>query len=255
MWKTGFAHSIGGRPYMEDYGVSVTGKDFCLMSVFDGHGGSKIAEECRNTIGKNFFKTLQVPQSIDYLEELYENLRRVVDDMPKDVLDSSGTTCTLLLLTDTHAYCLNVGDSSALMIYNDDSMRFLTTSDRPEVNIDDVKRIRSMGGIVFALERGGCLRVLGDLNMTRSLGDKRLKPFVIDEPHCRTVELLNAKVTVVASDGLWDFVSSASVREIIMLNWDENEFNIARHLVVAALNAGQSRADNVYVTVCRLRLL
>lgn len=61
-----------------------------------------------------------------------------------------------------------------------------------------------MGGWVIP-NRGGCNRVLGQLNVSRAIGDKLYKPFLIPDPEIIEYKLnKNDTHLIFATDGLWN---------------------------------------------------
>merc|ERR1711862_1016164 len=57
-----------------------------------------------------------------------------------------GTAANVILLTDTHIFCANAGDSRSILIRNGKPIA-LSTDHKPE-NDDERKRIESEGGFV-----------------------------------------------------------------------------------------------------------
>ncbi len=121
------------------------------------------------------------------------------------------------------------------------------SSDHKPTREDERKRIESLGGrIIFH----GTWRVEGILALTRAIGDKRLKAFVSGEPEVRRRRLIPGdSVLVIASDGLWDVVSSAEVCNIIRGATSSQE--AADTLTRAAFSRGS--ADNITTMVINLR--
>ena len=103
--------------------------------------------------------------------------------------------------------------------------------------------------------------------MTRSLGDTYLKPLVIPNPELRT-ELLNSNtegesadfgaVLVLASDGLWDAISSKEAGEVVLhclKSVPEADVESAVRLSSLALVCGAQQrgsTDNIAVLVAHV---
>ena len=102
--------------------------------------------------------------------------------------------------------------------------------------------------------------------MTRSLGDTYLKPLVIPDPELRT-ELLDSSdvegadvgaVLVLASDGLWDAISSEEAGEVVshcLKSVPEADAESAVRLSSLALVCGAQQrgsTDNIAVLVAHV---
>ncbi|KAL3912984.1 MAG: hypothetical protein SGPRY_008145, partial [Prymnesium sp.] len=98
----------------------------------------------------------------------------------------------------------------------------------------------------------GKLRVGGVIQVTRSLGDRKLRQFgLIPEPEVRVHTMEPAdNAIVMASDGLWDVLTPQRVNHV-MRNTAKSPDMIAKRLVEEAWDAGSE--DNVTVNVVFLR--
>lgn len=94
-------------------------------------------------------------------------------------------------------------------------------------------------------------RLGGLLAVTRAFGDLGLKKNMglTARPEVKKVEIrLSHRYVIVASDGLWDYVTLKSVQKV--LREGEEPDMIARSLVKLALTQGS--IDNISVIVVRL---
>jgi serine/threonine protein phosphatase PrpC len=135
----------------------------------------------------------------------------------------------------------------------------LSEDHKPDRN-DETKRINDLGGRVI---HWGRWRVEGVLAVSRSIGDARLKPYVTANPD--VVEHIvqdDDMFLVIASDGVWDTMSSDLVAKFCLVNTckivDKRlEVNdsllrwIARQISKRARENGSS--DNTSVIVANLR--
>ena len=82
------------------------------------------------------------------------------------------------------------------------------TDDHRASRRDERDRIEALrGGLV--LNCRGTWRVQGTLAVTRGIGDKHLKPWVVAEPETATVDVdERCELLILASDGLWDKVGN-----------------------------------------------
>ena len=146
----------------------------------------------------------------------------------------SGTTCVLIILIGKHLICANVGDSRAVISYdeqNDNNLNFLqilplSIDYKPEVP-EEKARILIAGGMV---ERFKDNLGLGDgpyrvfvpgknfpgLAISRSIGDLMGKKLgVIAEPGIKEFTIgKNTKFVILCSDGVLEFLNNINVRDI-----------------------------------------
>lgn len=111
-----------------------------------------------------------------------------------------------------------------------------------------MKRIQDAGGLVVLN------RVSGVLAVTRSLGDLKMKEYVIGDPYCESLELLPTDThLVVACDGLWDVVSDQEVCDTMLAPAGDGPATaqaLANRLLVKAIKQGTT--DNISIIVCLL---
>merc|ERR1712039_195147 len=100
----------------------------------------------------------------------------------------------------------NVGDSRAVL-FGGGGARRLSRDHRPD-DLAEARRVAQGGGRVI---EG---RVGGDLAISRSLGDHRLKgKGVSGTPD--SCSLVHGQALIIASDGLWDVVSDDEACELV----------------------------------------
>jgi serine/threonine protein phosphatase PrpC len=152
----------------------------------------------------------------------------------------SGSTCVICFFIDNKIICGNSGDSRAILITNEkgyDSVVFLSRDHKPNL-ADEMRRITRLNGRVDKYcengIRSGPFRVwlknqnYPGLAMSRSIGDLIAGSIgVINEPEIIEYELNEfSKFIVIASDGVWEFLSNEKVMEIInfyyITNFDAN---------------------------------
>ena len=147
---------------------------------------------------------------------------------------SSGTTCVLVIHVGEHIICANVGDSRAILIFDEENDTNLNSSkifplsfDTKPDNPGEKERIYGMGGIVEKMKNKygmevGPFRVweknkdYPGLAMSRSLGDFNGKNIgIIPEPEIVEWTLtIHSKFIVISSDGIWEFLNNKDVMEI-----------------------------------------
>jgi serine/threonine protein phosphatase PrpC len=169
------------------------------------------------------------------------------------IADNEGSTATVALITDNELHLAYVGDSAALLVdcETQNSTRLCQEVDTAASNENEVARVERAGGMV--LKVGGTLRVQGELAVTRALGDLKYKPYVTSEPHIVHVSLPNAGLgqrLVLATDGLWNFLTPEDVATTVAASQHLPESEIAELLYSAALLKGSN--DNITIAVINL---
>lgn len=72
---------------------------------------------------------------------------------------------------------------------------------------DELERIEKMGGVVVSVHEQE--RVMGELAVSRSFGDRFYKPYVSATPEIYKYKLdkMTNKYIILASDGLWNVIN------------------------------------------------
>lgn len=231
------------------YGINIGKTIGKLMFVCDGHGpeGEKIAQFLNEIIAKEFLLMLQRPKTkmikmSEAIKEFVIELDRKAEDHFKSndrITYLSGTTLTLIFLCEDRGYCAWVGDSKAIIVK--DSGQELTyerlTSNHNPCDPEEHKRITDAGGLIYPIKYDdepistGPLRIWfppeGDknpnslagpgLNITRAIGDRFAR--TIGFTQVPSVVRFNldedSSFVVLGSDGLWDFLRTSEVVEIV----------------------------------------
>ena len=124
----------------------------------------------------------------------------------------------------------------------------MSTDHKPE-RIDERKRIEALGGKIIHF---GTWRVQGILSISRSFGDRMLRPFVIAEPDLVTRPLEpQDEYLILASDGVWDVISSQEAVDIC------SQYKIPMKIVQVIVDTATNRrsGDNITAMVVDLTLL
>lgn len=203
---------------------------FCTL---DGHGehGDHVSAWFRDKLIKEMSNhpawtnnlKLAVADSIAKVEkDLLKNYR--ID------AEFSGTTLSMAIIRDNHLTGVNIGDSRVILGKEKDGRLIAVevTHDHKPDTPKEKERILASGGRVFAVEYDdgidGPPRVwLGHMDvpglaMSRSLGDVVAHTAgVISEPEFTEFELdpETDRFLVVATDGLWEFVTNEETVEIV----------------------------------------
>lgn len=209
-----------------------------LLSVFDGHGeeGKTVSQHFKNRIPKFLANSKLFPQDEKTGQALKDALEKVEKEIVDDVrVDTtlSGTTGVVSVIRGQKLYVANVGDSRAIFgvrdLHSENKAFFAkeVTIDHKPDHPEEKKRIQEVGGRVFAVRFDdgidGPARVwlsyadLPGLAMSRSLGDTIAKEAgVVSHPDLFEYDLTaEHKFLIIASDGLWEFMSSQEVVDIV----------------------------------------
>ena len=154
----------------------------------------------------------------------------------------SGTTAVVVYVDGNKLYAANVGDSRAVLATRKGGALLatdLTVDQKPE---DELERIEAAGGRVEKMDEDGPARVfkrggivlngvkyeIPGLAMARSIGDAVAKEAgVIAEAVCTKKALEpEDRFMIVASDGVWEFISSQEAVDIVAKSLDKEA---ARH--------------------------
>lgn len=216
------------RRYMEDMHLVFQAKSWRLYAIMDGHSGLGTAAFIRDnlvTIATPYIEKLISadtregetfsPTNYDLLEQLiFRELFRDIEkqcNLNSEKHDFSGSTLTLVLHYGEHIIVANVGDSSAILASKSWKAKTVTMDHVPD-HPKERERIESSGGFV---EFVGVWRVVGQLAISRSIGDKHLRQFVTSEPtvaHFR--HSADTRFLCIASDGVWETLSPEDVVDL-----------------------------------------
>jgi serine/threonine protein phosphatase PrpC len=222
-----------------------------LAALFDGHGsfGRPVAEACTLFITQNYEASIDMIIVSCNQKSPNEGLTKLVEDCDRFIVSQSGidtslsgSTAVLLLITPTHVYSANLGDSRGVLGRvpgrNDDLRSTqepqkdpfkrqaipgrivvsvaMTLDQKPNLE-GEMKRIRQAGGLVQKItdasgRRLGPYRVwkpgttLPGLVISRSIGDSVAKSVgVIPTPVVQkfSTDFERDLFAVIASDGVW----------------------------------------------------
>lgn len=221
-----------------------------FYGVYDGHGGARCADYLQANLHKNICNTQEFLRG-DFEEAIRKGFQQTDEEflqMCRNYHFMDGSTSAIAMLIDNKLITAHAGDSRCVLCRDKKAVR-LTEDHKPD-RVDELTRIEERGGEVIF--RGNCFRVSGDLAMSRSFGDLRLKepqPLVISEPEIRVEELTpKDQFIIIASDGLWDVLSDQKAVDVARkcLTTDE----AAKRLADLALAMGSM--DNTSVVVIKL---
>eukprot|EP01025_Chloroclados_australasicus_P060414 TRINITY_DN7745_c0_g1_i1.p1 TRINITY_DN7745_c0_g1~~TRINITY_DN7745_c0_g1_i1.p1 ORF type:complete len:636 (-),score=84.35 TRINITY_DN7745_c0_g1_i1:3714-5621(-) len=211
-------------------------KQFKLYCLCDGHQGAEAAhfvKEClwetlvaympETTPPANFNSA----EGMRYAEQVRQALTLAfveVDRMWSRQLKISGCTVTTAVVTGQLLTVANVGDSRAVLVCPDCAIP-MTIDHRVQDNKSEKQRLKVAGAHVAPVAMTlqgpasshdpgvGPLRVWpGGLCVSRSVGDVDVGPIILPTPHIKQVILPEqGSRLIIASDGLWDNLSTLRV--------------------------------------------
>ena len=213
-------HENGGANGSKSNGNGVDKKNnvkFSFFAVFDGHCGSNIAKFCGSNMARflSESKSFQRANYRDGLTEAYINIDKHLRASPQFQDERSGCTAVSVLISDTHMYCANAGDSRAVLC-RDGRVLPLSFDHKPHLP-QETRRIMKAGSFVFNRRVNGVLalsRAIGDFAFKQRPGLAWEEQAVTCLPDVQCVPFdANSKdeFVVVACDGIWDVLSNAEV--------------------------------------------
>ena len=223
-------------------------KDYIYMSVCDGHGtnGHHVSNFIKTILPIDMSENLKHRNILTDTEEIHQIIKEtfiIANDklVENQDIDSifSGSTCVSVIYTPERLICPNIGDSRAVLArYDPNNNKYIAielTRDHKPTELDEKQRIlENDGRIQPFVEDGefvGPERIwikeeeVPGLAMTRSFGDRVAATVgVISEPEIKEMELnINDKFMIIASDGIWEFISSQECVNIISNFYEKND--------------------------------
>lgn len=204
-----------------------------VLCVLDGHGehGDGVSQTFRDSLATEMFN--HPAWATDLKTATAEAIAKCERNLLRNYrIDSefSGTTLSMAIVRGNHVTGVNIGDSRVIL-GKEEAGRIVAqdiTFDHKPESPKEKERILACGGRVFAVEYDdgidGPARVwLGHMDipglaMSRSLGDVVAHSAgVISEPEFTEYELnpLTDKFLVVATDGLWEFISNQETVDFV----------------------------------------
>lgn len=227
----------GWRQTMEDsHKVSLSlptpMNDWAFAGVFDGHGGAKVSKYISRYLMRKIVKNIpRTAITNNNEQEIKKGIKtsflKIDQEMRtnKKIDDQSGSTAVCVLVSPTHYYFINCGDSRAVLC-RQEKVRFATSDHKPTLKKEE-KRIVAAGGAVRKE------RVEGRLALSRALGDFEYKnntkkgqttQMVIPQPDIKVIERNNQTdhFIVLACDGIYDVMSNPELLKLIKKEMGNN---------------------------------
>ncbi|KAG0584222.1 hypothetical protein KC19_3G194600 [Ceratodon purpureus] len=211
------------------------------FGVYDGHGGSQAANFCaerlHHALAEEVVSCFVQGQNVDQIDweskwlttmtQCFKKMDAEVGGIcleegecqagdnhrccPEPIApEAVGTTAIVAVVGACQIIVGNCGDSRAVLSRGGIAIP-LSVDHKPERE-DEMARVEAAGGRVIYWNG---YRVLGILAMSRAIGDRYLKPYVIADPEVKCVKrAADDECLILASDGLWDVMSNEVVCDI-----------------------------------------
>ncbi|KAL9238682.1 hypothetical protein vseg_013072 [Gypsophila vaccaria] len=201
----------GRRCFLEDRFSALVHNNMAIFGVFDGHGGAKAAEYAAEYLNKNIISEIENKgNEVDIEEAVKQGYLKTDSEFLEGELNG-GSCCVTALITKGDLVVSNAGDCRAVMSRGGVA-EALTTDHRPS-RPDEKERIEAKGGYIDCYS--SVWRIQGSLAVSRGIGDRQLKQWVVAEPESRVVKISpNDEFLILASDGLWDKVTNQEAVDI-----------------------------------------
>jgi len=263
-----------------------------------GEKGEQVAEYTMNAITKKIIDhplcrhlfldndddgnddALQIKDIEKVFQDAFKAIDQEVENLDHFKSTHSGSTACCVLLRKDHIYVSNVGDSRAVLaryVNNDDGddksrlelSAVEMSKDQNAHDDEEFQRVIQSGAFVTLPEAEGLpARIWLDeqcsqigLAMSRSIGDHALKDVgVISQPVVKEYIISdNDEFFIVATDGVWEFISSTEAVLLVQKCFDEGmgASDACKVLIKTAMNKWQENEgdyrDDVTAIVVRLR--
>jgi len=230
--------TIGGRPSQEDRYAFGSNGDIDVFAVFDGHGGSCVSQELKESFVPFFLERFDYSE--DSIHSIFSEYASFLQTKHSSNIGKAGSTVVVLVKTPDTFYCANVGDSEAVLVHDDGRFELLTTKHTPT---SEVARIESLGQrVLFG-------RINGMIAISRSFGDLNYDGAVSFEPSIKQLLSKEGHYIILASDGFWDFFDyeeAAAVSRTLFMSGAPS-IEVSGQLVSQALQRGSD--DNTTVMI------
>ncbi|KAJ3436476.1 phosphatase 2c [Anaeramoeba flamelloides] len=192
-----------------------------------------------NNQNYNYYKIFQNNQIINTLKMAFNQINNKLLKRQ----EISGTTAVMTIIYGERLYCLNIGDSRAIVSKNGKAIR-LSYDHKPSLE-EEKERIQKKGGNVTQ-----DYRINRSLAVSRSFGDFHYSQFLSCEPHVKTLKLTpEHEFLILACDGVFDVLEDQDVIDIAMKC--ETPYQAAIRIRNCAKSFGSN--DNISVIVINLQ--
>ncbi|XP_057494076.1 probable protein phosphatase 2C 6 [Actinidia eriantha] len=238
-----------------------------FFGVYDGHGGSQVAKFCAERMHQVVAEEWD-RETADGLEwrqrweaALSSSFERADNEVVMEAVapEMVGSTSVVAVLSSCQIIISNCGDSRAVLCRGNETIP-LTFDQKPDRE-DELMRIEGEGGKVINWNGA---RVFGVLAMSRAIGDRYLRPWIIPVPEVTfTTRTEEDECLILASDGLWDVMSNDEVGEVarrLLRRWRrptvvEDQIPVAQAVAdnLTEISLARNSSDNISIVVVNLK--
>ncbi|KAK9947785.1 hypothetical protein M0R45_003390 [Rubus argutus] len=224
-----------------------TNPDDHFFGVFDGHGefGAECSQFVKRKLCENLLRNNKF--QVDAVEACHDAFLATNSQLHDDIVDDSmsGTTAITVLVRGRKIYIANSGDSRAVIAERrgDDMVAVDLSIDQTPFRVDELERVKLCGARVLTLDQIEGLKnpdvqcwgteeegddgdpprlwvpngMYPGTAFTRSIGDSIAETIgVVANPEIVALELTqNHPFFVLASDGVFEFISSQTVVDMV----------------------------------------
>lgn len=228
-----------------------------FIGVFDGHGGKAVSKYLKMNLPKYILKKTNIniydqssQVTSNFFGKLFDKIQTDLKEKHPIVAKRCGSTalCGVMYKNQknvNYIWIANVGDSRAVLCNHLNKAVQLSNDHKPHHSAEK-KRIENMGG---KIKFDGADWRIGDLSLSRAVGDLDNTPYVTHKPELYRYKLNKKdRYIIFACDGLWDVVNNNDAINFINYLLD-NKYtgNISKKLAEYAIHKGSY--DNVTVTI------
>lgn len=213
-----------------------------LYAVFDGHAGASCAQYAAAVLPAAISRSWAWP-AIDPASVLTHAFQDVDAAFLASAPETERSGCTALaaLVCGSTLFVANAGDCRCVL--SRDTEAVVVTKDHVATDGDERARVEARGGSVDVATG----RVEGKLMVSRAMGDRSLKRYITATPDIFNVPLVSGvDFAVLATDGLWDVVSSEDAFALVRSTVRKADL-AAKRLALKAIELGSG--DNISVVV------
>ncbi len=228
-----------------------------FIGVFDGHGGKLVSKFLKMNLPKYILKKNNIniydqksSLTSNFFGKLFDKMQNELIKYHPTAVKRCGSTalCGVMYKNSkntNYIWIANVGDSRAVLCNHMNKTIQLSKDHKPH-HMPERKRIEMMGG---KIEFDGVDWRVGDLSLSRAMGDLDNTPYVTHKPELFRYRLNKKdKFIIFACDGLWDVVSNSDAANFVnILLSKKYTGNIAKKLAEFAITKGSY--DNVTVSI------
>ncbi|OMO82687.1 phosphatase 2C (PP2C)-like protein [Corchorus capsularis] len=238
-----------------------------FFGVYDGHGGSQVAKFCAERMHGVIAEELdrEMVEHSGWQRRWEVAFSSSFERADNEIVtaevapDMVGSTAVVVVLSGCQIITSNCGDSRAVLCRGTQTIP-LTVDQKPDRQ-DELMRIEREGGRVINWNGA---RVFGVLAMSRAIGDRYLRPWIIPVPEITFMTRTDEdECLILASDGLWDVMTTEEAGEVarrllrrrrralMMADGVSAAQAVADNLTEIAL--GRNSSDNISIIVVDLK--